>query len=252
MRRRRNTRDVSRDQEVNMMRAPFIPLSFALLCGIVLVALPAVLSAAPQFNPANFPTSTSITNKYFPLTPGTLFLYEGSSEGQPSTNHVYVTYETKVIVGIPCVVVRDTVWVAGQLTEATIDWYAQDREGNVWYMGEWSTEYPGGSHAGSWQAGVLGAQPGIIMEDDPEVGDVYRQEYFAGHAEDMAAVLSVTASVCVPYDCYSGNVLLTRDWTPLEPGAIEHKYYAIGVGNVKSIDVHGGSDVEELVAIQKN
>lgn len=169
---------------------------------------------APAIAPADF--VTAIDNPFFPLRPGTTFVYEGKSEKGNEHNEVYVSHDTKVIAGVTCAVISDTVMVDGQLVEMTLDWYAQDKQGNVWYFGEDTKEYTDGkvvSTAGSWQAGADGAQPGIIMEARPKVGDSYRQEYYKGEAEDMAEVLSLTESVTVPEGSYT-NVLKTREWTP--------------------------------------
>jgi hypothetical protein len=204
---------------------------------------------APIIDPANF--VEGIDNQYLPWTPGTTFIYEGETEDGLERIEVYVTHETRQILGVDCVVVRDTVWVDGELVEDTFDWYAQDRDGNVWYMGEDSKEFEDGevvSSAGSWEAGVDGAQPGIIMEADPQIGDSYRQEYYAGEAEDMAEVLSLTESASVPYGSFD-NLLMTNEWTPLEPGVAEHKYYAPGVGLILEVLVEGGSERVELVDI---
>jgi hypothetical protein len=135
------------------------------------------------------------------------------------------------------------------LRESTRDWYAQDADGNVWYFGEDTKEYEGGevtSTAGSWEAGVDGAVPGIIMKADPKVGDVYQQEYLAGEAEDMAEVLEMDASVEVPYSSFN-HVIKTKEWTPLEPGVVEEKYYAPGMGLVLTKQVEGGSEWERLI-----
>jgi hypothetical protein len=125
--------------------------------------------------------------------------------------------------------VRDRVYESGILTEDTLDWYAQDDQGNVWYLGEFSTELPSGDHTGSWTAGVDGAQPGYIMETAPQVGDNYCQENAPGIAQDAAQVISLTASRTVPYGTFTGNVLQTKDYSLIEPHS-EYKYYAPGVG----------------------
>jgi len=204
----------------------------------------------PRVSPANF--GGPIDNPYMPLTPGTAFVYEGVVEGQALRNVVVVTRQTKVILGVRCVVVQDTVTVDDELTERTEDWYAQDRRGAVWYFGEASHDYEDGvlvSTEGSWQAGVDGAQPGVVMEAHPQVGDTYRQEYLAGVAEDFAQVLSLNESSSVPYGSFQ-RVVETSEWTPLEPGVVEHKYYARGVGLLSSVMVEGGQEHMELVAIQ--
>lgn len=206
---------------------------------------------APVIDPANF--VTQIDNPYWPLVPGTTFVYEGTSDGEPEHNEVAVTDETKTILGVQCVVVRDTVSTAdGELTEDTQDWYAQDKDGNVWYFGEDSKSYEDGKLAsteGSWEAGVDGAQPGIIMPAEPKVGDEYQQEYYAGRAEDMAAVLEVgSGPVTVPYGTFD-NLLVTKEWSPLEPDVVEHKTYAPGVGLILAESVQGEDERQELVAI---
>ena len=186
---------------------------------------------APHINPADF--TTTIDNEYFPLKPGTTFVYEGGAE----RDEFAVTSNTKKVMGVECVVIVDKAWEAGKLIEKTYDWHAQDKEGNVWYFGEDTMEYDNGkvvSTKGSWEAGVDGAKPGIIMQADPKAGETYRQEYYEGEAEDMAKVLSLNESVTVPYGSFD-HVLETKEWTPLEPGYVEHKYYAPGVGFV-----HGG------------
>ena len=187
---------------------------------------------APVIDPVNF--VTAIDNLYFPLQPGTTFVYEGRTETGNEHNEVYVSSETRVILGVTCVVVSDTVTVDGNLEEATLDWYAQDKQGNVWYLGEDAREYENDavvSTAGSWEAGVDGAQPGILMPARPTVGDSYRQEYYRGQAEDMAQVLNLTESAAVPYGSYT-NLLMTKEWSALEPSVVEHKYYAQGIGLV--------------------
>jgi hypothetical protein len=134
--------------------------------------------------------------------------------------------------GVECVVVNDKAWENGKLIERTYDWHAQDKEGNVWYFGEDTKEYENGkvvSTKGSWEAGVDGAKPGIIMQAHPKVGQSYRQEYYKGEAEDMAKVINLNESVTVPYGSFD-HVLVTKEWTPLEPSYAEHKYYAPGVG----------------------
>jgi hypothetical protein len=148
--------------------------------------------------------------------------------------------------GITATVLHDTVYLDDELIEDTHDWYAQDQEGNVWYLGEEVSNYENGElvdHAGSWEAGVDGALPGIIMYADPaaHLGETYRQEYYRGEAEDMAELLSVTESVTVPYGVFD-NVVKTRDYTPLEPDQLENKFYAQGIGVVKEIDVNTGEE----------
>ncbi len=204
----------------------------------------------PVINPADF--VAQIDNQYLPMTPGTTFVYDGESEDGKERIEVEVTHETKEILGVTCIVVRDRVWVDDELAEDTFDWFAQDEDGNVWYFGEDSKEYEGGklvSTGGSWEAGVDGAKPGIIMKGDPQVGDAYRQEYYEDEAEDMAEVLSLNESVSVPYGSFE-NCLKTQEWTPLEPDVVENKYYAPGVGVVLEVAVEGESERVELVEVK--
>jgi hypothetical protein len=193
---------------------------------------------APHIDPAEF--TTTIDNEYFPLKPGTTFVYEGKGERDEMT----VTSETKKVMGVECVVVDDKAWENGKLIEKTYDWFAQDNKGTVWYFGEDTKEYENGkvvSTKGSWEAGVDGAEPGIIMQAHPKVGQTYRQEYYKGEAEDMAKVLRLNDSVAVPYGSFD-HVLVTKEWTPLEPSYAEHKYYARGVGHVYG----GGLELVEV------
>lgn len=202
----------------------------------------------PRIDPADF--STTIDNPYLPLVPGAHWVYEGRTPDGLERIEVTVTDQTKTVMGVETVVVRDTVTLDGVVIEDTFDWFAQDADGNVWYFGEDTTEFEDGSpvnHKGAWEAGVDGALPGIAMLADPEVGDRYRQEYAEGVAEDRASVLSTTAMATVPFGSYDG-VLKTRDVNPLDPGPVEHKLYAKGVGLVLERKVKGGGGRVELVA----
>jgi hypothetical protein len=163
---------------------------------------------------------------------------------------VVVLEETREVMGVQATVVRDTVTVDGELVEDTYDWYAQDVDGNVWYMGEETAEYENGevvSTAGAWEAGVDGALPGIVMLSDPTEGDAYRQEYYPGEAEDMAEVIGVGASEEVAVGAFDDLVVI-EEWTPLEPDVIEEKSYGPGVGVVLEVVVEGGSGRIELVS----
>lgn len=217
-------------------------LSLALLAGCRAVY-------APDINPANF--VTGVNNRFLPFPPGKTYTYRSATARDTEIVNVHVTSDTKTIMGVTCMVVLDTVVLNGELTEKTYDWYAQDKDSNVWYFGEDAKEYEDGrvvSTAGSWEAGKNGAQPGIAMKGAPVVGDSYRQEYSKGVAEDMAKILSLTDSASVPYGSYH-NVLKTRDYSPLEPAAVEEKYYAPGVGLVLNTTVQGGSERLELIGI---
>jgi len=192
---------------------------------------------------------SGVDNPYFPLVPGTRLVYDSLILKPAEHDEVVVTENTTVIMGITCTVVRDTVSVEGVVTEETFDWYAQDINGNVWYMGEDSTTYSNGvavSKAGSWEGGVDGALPGIIMLADPLSGVTYRQEYKAGEAEDMGTMMTSGESVTVPAGNYSGCIK-TKDWSPLEPNDVSYKYYAPGIGLVLEVYLDG-SERDELTA----
>ena len=202
-----------------------------------------------KVDPADF--TTEIDNRYWPMKPGSRWVYrETNAEGDVQRNDVVVTNRTKTIDGIEAVVVHDTVRLGGQLTEDTFDWYAQDSEGNIWYLGEDTAEYEHGklkTKEGSWEAGVDGALGGIIVPAHPRPGLTYREEYYKRHAEDGAEVLSLHAHARVPQGTYD-NVLQTRNFSPIEPDVIEEKFYAPGVGVVLELTVSGGSDRGELVS----
>ena len=201
----------------------------------------------PNIHPANF--VKEITNPYFPLQPGTTFTYRSEDD---AIVIVQVTNRTKKIIGVDCVVVRDTKFVDGEVEEDTLDYFAQDKEGNVWYFGESTAEYVSGqpvSTAGSWIAGKDGAKPGIIMPASPTIGKTYRQEFLLGEAEDIARIEERGVRVKVPYGTFD-NALKTFDFTPLEPEVKENKYYVRGVGLVLTIDRVTG-EREELVSIEK-
>ncbi len=191
-----------------------------------------------------------IDNPYLPFPDGATWRYEGTSDGEPEIIEVMVTGERTEILGISATVVRDTVTIGGKLVEDTYDWYAQDKDGNVWYLGEDVKDYEDGkvvSTAGSWRAGVDGALPGIVMPGEPQAGAAYRQEYLAGEAEDMMAVLDAGSGLAVGDQTYD-DVIRTRDWTPLEPDVVEEKAYAAGVGKISERKTVGGDGFAELVA----
>ena len=207
--------------------------------------------SCPSFSSSNFHRATRINNRYFPLTPGDLYTYKGHVKKTPVVDTVYVTHTTRTIAGVPTVEVRDRVFESGVLTEDTLDWYAQDDQGNVWYFGELATQLPDGTQTGSWTAGIDGAQPGYIMEAAPAVGDDYCQENAPGVAQDAAQVLSLTASRSVPFGTYTGNVLQTKDYSLIEPHS-EYKFYAPNVGMLEAIALNGGSEDIQLTTIQHN
>ena len=195
-----------------------------------------------------------VTNPWFPLRPGTTLVYNGVRDGQPSRELFTVTHLTKVIQGVRCTVVSDRLYVRGRLRERTTDWYAQDRRGAVWYFGERTAELDTHgrvtSREGTWQSGVDGAKAGIYMSAHPRVGQSLRQELYPGHADDHFQVLSLNASVSVPY-ISSRHALLTKEWTPLEPAVLDHKLYVRGVGTVKEETVKGGSERNVLVSVRR-
>jgi hypothetical protein len=209
-------------------------------------------SATPT-GPAAGPTAAT-ANPYFPLKPGTSYVFDGLRDGKPQHTEVTVTNETKTIMGVSTVVVRDVVTSNGALVEKTTDWYAQKRNGDVWYFGEATAEYENGKIAntkGSWEAGVDNAQPGIIMLGSPRPGAGYRQEYRPGEALDTATVETVGAKVTVRAGSYA-KVVVTNDTNPLAPDRIDKKWYGPGVGLVKVIrDRTGHHEEGELVKIVK-
>ncbi|HEY3356562.1 MAG TPA: hypothetical protein VGQ83_25145 [Polyangia bacterium] len=202
----------------------------------------------PVIDPANF--VAGVTNPYYPLVPGTVYNYSVQKQGVAQDVTITVTSDTKVILGVTCIVVHDLVTEGGQVAEDTWDWYAQDKDGNVWYFGEDTKKYVNGQvdTEGSWEAGVGGAKPGMIMLGNPQVGDTYRQEYLAGSAEDQAEILGLNESITVAAGTYQ-NCVKTKDWTVLDPGVFENKYFCPDVGQVLADMVQGGSERQELVSI---
>jgi hypothetical protein len=204
-----------------------------------------------KFDPCDF-GNVNIDNPYMTLTPGTTFTYESEIPGEGTEEDiVVVTNETKEILGVTATVVRDTVTLDGELIEDTFDWFAQDKEGNVWYLGEDTKEYENGevvTTEGSWEAGVDGAEAGIIMEANPQVGDTYRQEWYPGQAEDAAEVVSLSEEVTVPYGTFT-NCLQTREFSTLDPELNEYKYYCTAVGAVTLEVVIDSGETVELIDV---
>ncbi len=206
----------------------------------------------PVIDPANF--VAVVDNPYFPLIPGTTYVFEGIRDGRGQHDEFAVTGETKVIMGVTSVVVRDTATRISdnRLIEKTDDWFAQNRDGNVWYMGEDTKLYDANgtvkSTEGSWEAGVDGALPGIVMPGNLQVPGTYRQEFYEGHAQDMAWFVDVNQSIKVPYKSFT-NVLETLEWSPLEPDVIEKKYYASGFGLIYSTSAAGEVENAKLVSV---
>ena len=195
---------------------------------------------------------TGFTNPYLAFDEGKVFHYEGETDDGRETIVVTVTGETKEIYGVMATVVSDIAYLDGEMVEKTEDWYAEDTEGNVWYFGEYSEEYENGElvgTGGSWEAGVDGALPGVLMYANPKIGMKYQQEYFEGEAEDMAIVLSLKKTIEIDYGTFE-DCLETMEWSPLEPGAREHKFYKKGVGLVQELQPNGGRSTVDLVSVE--
>jgi hypothetical protein len=194
-----------------------------------------------------------VDNQWFPLLAGSVWIYHGIKDGKRSRDVVTVSNETNVIDGIRCTVVKDRLFLAGSLEERTTDWYAQDKGGNVWYFGEETAELdPSGkvtSREGTWRAGRDGAVAGIYLPGTPRIGQSGRQENYKGRAEDHFQVLSLSASVRTP-GASARNALLTKEWTPLEPNVLDHKFYVSGIGNVKEQSVKGPLERNILVSFR--
>jgi hypothetical protein len=203
----------------------------------------------PVIDPSNF--VERVDNPYFPLRPGTTFIYEGRTVDGLEHDEFAVTHNTRVILGVTCVEIHDTVTLDGELTEDTLDWFAQDKDGNVWYFGENTHELEDGlitTIEGTWMAGVNGDKPGVVMKAHPAIGDFYRQEFSLANAEDFAETLSLTESVTVPAGTFH-HCLKSQETTPLETDLLEYKFYAPNVGNVLEVDARTGDRVE-LVQIR--
>jgi hypothetical protein len=202
---------------------------------LVVLAATALLGCGSQTTAGAPRFATTIDNPWLPFEPGATWTYTGEKDGKPSRDVVTVVPAKKLIEGVRCTSVKDRLYERGRLAERTTDWYAQDAAGNVWYYGEDTAELDARgkvtSTEGTWRAGVRGARAGIVMPAHPHVGQSAIQELYPGHAEDHFRVLRV-----------SKGALLTMEWTPLEPGVIDHKLYRRGVGNVKEQTVKGGNE----------
>jgi hypothetical protein len=211
------------------------------ITGLAILAIAAVFAGLGQAGPSEF--SARVTNPWFPLKPGTRYIYTGVKDGQSSRDVMTVTHQTTTIDGAACVAVRDRLYLRGRLEERTTDWYTQDRRGNVWYFGEQTAELDRHGHvintSGTWQAGVDGARAGIFMPAHPRLRQSGRQEYYKGEAEDHFQVIGL----------FGKNTLLTKEWTPLEPAVVDHKYYVRGIGNVLEQTEKGGNERNELVSL---
>ena len=226
-----------------------LPITLAAVVGAALVGSPGGTPAPAPPSGAGF--VRTVDNPWFPLRPGATFVYRGVKDGEPTRDVVHVTRATRVIDGVRCTAVTDRLYASGHLAERTTDWYAQDRAGTVWYFGEDTAELDATgqvtSREGSWLSGVNGARAGVFMPAHPRVGQAYRQEYLEGHAEDHFRVLDLHATARTPA-VDSRRALLTKEWTPLEPGVVDHKLYVRGVGLVDERTVRGGDERNVLVS----
>jgi hypothetical protein len=209
-------------------------------------------SEPAELDPGDF--TTEIDSPYWPMRPGSRWVYRETTGDEVHRVVVTVTDRTRTIEGIEARVIHDLVTTpAGERVEDTLDWYAQDKDGNVWYLGEDTKEYEDGkvvSTEGSWEHGVDGAQAGIIVATQPKQGLAYREEYYAGEAEDAAEVLSVEGKVQVPFGFFR-DAMITRNYSGIEPRVEELKFYAKGVGPVLELLVSGGSGRAELLSFVK-
>jgi hypothetical protein len=241
-----------------MVKKVHAAVAAAMLAGAIGVSVAAAgssLSAPsspayePVLDPAHF--VAVIDNPYYPLPVGRTLIYRGVKDGTTQVDRVHVTSRTKVIEGITATVITDVAKHRGRLLEKTTDWYAQDDQGNVWYLGENTKAYePDGTvdTSGSWQAGVNDAEPGIIMEADPRVPDAYRQEYLKGEAEDTAWIIDRGGSITVPYGTVH-QVLTSLEFARIEPDVIDQKIYAPGIGIVRETALTGDAEVARLVQV---
>jgi hypothetical protein len=212
----------------------------------------------PLYDPAQF--TTHVDNPWFPLKPDIVYVYRGTEEGDRLRDVFRITNRTKSIAGVTCRVIKDKVYVNGVLRERTFDYYTQNIDGNVWYFGEDTAELDKNGDVktteGTWRTGRDGAEAGIFMEANPQVGHTFQQELLRGHAEDHFEVLSLNAEIKVPYGHFGRNPLrrsvqLTKEWSPLEPDVRDHKYYVRGIGQVMEKTVRGGDETLRLVRILK-
>jgi len=233
---------------------------FSILCALGLAMNFGITSIAaatphpPDIDHVNFVHPITNPNPFFPLVPGTTFVYQGEKEGAQTSNITEVTCNTRDILGVTTTEVHDQAFDEnGKLVEDTLDWYAQDKDGNVWYFGEATEEKDPVtgeviSTEGSWEAGVDDADAGFIMLANPQVGDRYYQEFARGVAEDQARVQSLNASACIQIGC-SNHLLQTKETTRFDPGVVENKYYKPGFGFILGVIVKGGDERTELVSI---
>jgi hypothetical protein len=254
------------DQEEKRMNR-FRRIATAAACAAAAVAVPNMAHAStasscplpvfgpgrsyhPVVHPADF--SADVTNVWFPLRPGTTYLYTGTKDGKKALDVFQVSSATKEIDGVVTRVVNDRLFLSNTLEERTTDYYAQDRCGNVWYFGEDTATLDSNGNvtdrSGSFRAGVNGAQPGVYVQARPQIGRWFRQEWYRGQAEDRFRALSTSASVTVRHGSFR-NVLRTEERTDLEPGVVDNKYYVRGLGVVRELAVKGGTEVLQLVDV---
>ena len=238
-----------------MTRKVFPALTLAALAGVAVTVWAATARSSssstgdPVFDPSNF--VSVIDNPYYPLPVGRTLVYKGLRDGQTQTDTVKVLDRTKVVAGVTARVVSDVATHNGARLEKTFDWFAQDKQGNVWYLGENTTAYLRNGKtdtSGSWEAGLQGAEPGLIMEANPQIPDGYRQEYLAGEAEDTAWITGRGGSVKVPYRTVR-NVLTTLEATRVEPGIYDQKIYGPGIGIVVEQSLTGPNESAKLVSV---
>lgn len=217
----------------------------------------AEVAAVPPQKPTMPPAgewAPEITNPWLPFTLGTTLTYTGMKDGQPTVDTYVVTNKKKMINGVAATVVLNTLRTGSREIEGTEDWYAQDKAGNVWYLGEATQTFDKNgkvlSTTGSWQAGKNGATGGLFMPASPKVGDSYYQEFYAGQAEDQYQVISLEGTITVPYGTFK-NALVTQEITALEPTIVSQKYYVNGIGQVFENDVRGSQEFAKLVSIKK-
>jgi hypothetical protein len=238
-----------------MRRKMLAALAAATVAGSLGLAVPWAAAGAshspeyePVLNPADF--VQSITNPYFPLPVGRTLIYRGIRDGVTQIDTVHVTSKTRVLEGITATAVSDVATHKGTLLEKTTDWYAQDKQGNVWYLGERTAAFSPGhvDRSGSWLAGVHDGEPGIVMKANPQIPDAYRQEFLAGQAEDTAWIVNRGGSLKLPFKVVH-NVVTSLEFTVLEPTVIDKKIYAPGLGIVKEQSVQGPLEVATLVGV---
>jgi hypothetical protein len=212
---------------------------------------PASSSYNPKIDPAKF--TNNITNPYFVAKPGTVRILKGTKDGVPQTHTTHITRKTRTIAGVKTLVIKDVVTNPDGVAEIAYDWYAQDQKGNVWYFGESTSDYAKGvvtTTKGSWETGVDGAKPGIVMPATPKPGPAFYQEFRPGVAEDKGKILGVNERVPTPSRTYQ-NAVRIRDTNPLDPTLVQNKWYVRGVGLVKSVRT-GSSHTEtsRLVSVR--